>query len=57
VEGSIIVNVGEALSHLTGGYLKPTIHRVVKPPQDQVNNRSVHIAQIPNGYVLLINLT
>jgi isopenicillin N synthase-like dioxygenase len=39
VDGSIIVNVGEALSHLTGGYLKPTIHRVVKPPRDQVNNR------------------
>jgi isopenicillin N synthase-like dioxygenase len=39
VEGSLIVNVGEALSHLTGGYLKPTIHRVVKPPKDQERNR------------------
>jgi isopenicillin N synthase-like dioxygenase len=35
VEGTIVVNVGEALSHLTGGYLKPTIHRVVRPPADQ----------------------
>jgi isopenicillin N synthase-like dioxygenase len=41
VEGSLIVNVGEALSHLTGGYLKPTIHRVVKPPEDQVGSRLV----------------
>lgn len=38
VEGSLVVNVGEALGHLTGGYLKPTIHRVVRPPKDQENN-------------------
>lgn len=27
--------MGEGLSALTGGYMKPTIHRVVKPPKDQ----------------------
>ncbi|KAJ9157954.1 Gibberellin 2-oxidase [Pleurostoma richardsiae] len=43
MEGSIIVNVGEALSHLTGGYLKPTVHRVVKPPKDQENYRRISL--------------
>jgi isopenicillin N synthase-like dioxygenase len=29
---SLVVNVGEALELLTGGYLRATIHRVVSPP-------------------------
>ncbi|CAH0051654.1 unnamed protein product [Clonostachys solani] len=37
IPNSIVVNVGIALSALTGGYLKPTIHRVVKPPKDQAD--------------------
>ncbi|TVY84891.1 UPF0676 protein [Lachnellula suecica] len=32
---SIIVNVADALEFLSGGYLKSTVHRVVRPPQDQ----------------------
>lgn len=31
----IIVNVADALEFLSGGYLKSTVHRVVRPPQDQ----------------------
>lgn len=43
VPGSIVVNVGIALSALTGGYLKPTIHRVVKPPRDQAQYTRVSL--------------
>lgn len=33
--GTITVNLADTLSHLTGGYLKSSIHRVVAPPKDQ----------------------
>ncbi|TAQ89280.1 hypothetical protein B7494_g2424 [Chlorociboria aeruginascens] len=33
--GQIIVNVADALEFLSGGYLKSTVHRVVRPPVDQ----------------------
>ncbi|KAK1705468.1 uncharacterized protein BDZ83DRAFT_771072 [Colletotrichum acutatum] len=35
IPGALIVNVGEALELLTGGLLRATVHRVVKPPPDQ----------------------
>lgn len=35
VDGGIICNVGDTLSFWSGGYLKSTIHRVVRPPPDQ----------------------
>ncbi|KAL3417363.1 flavonol synthase [Phlyctema vagabunda] len=34
---SIIVNVADALEFLSGGYLKSTVHRVIRPPEDQAN--------------------
>ncbi len=34
---SIIVNVADALEFLSGGYLKSTVHRVVRPPVDQAD--------------------
>ncbi|CAN3366496.1 hypothetical protein DICA4_F02740 [Diutina catenulata] len=33
--GGLIVNVGDALEFLTGGYFKSAIHRVIAPPEDQ----------------------
>jgi len=33
--GTITVNLADTISHLTGGYLKSSIHRVVAPPKDQ----------------------
>ena len=33
--GQIVVNVADALEFLSGGYLKSTVHRVVRPPADQ----------------------
>ncbi|PIL28647.1 hypothetical protein GSI_08689 [Ganoderma sinense ZZ0214-1] len=35
VPNSIIVNVGDAMEMLSGGYYKAAIHRVVQPPPDQ----------------------
>ncbi|KAG6329371.1 hypothetical protein ID866_9718 [Astraeus odoratus] len=35
VENALVVNAGEAMDFLTGGYYKGTIHRVVQPPRDQ----------------------
>lgn len=33
--GTITVNLADTISHLTGGWLKSSIHRVVAPPKDQ----------------------
>ena len=30
-----IVNVADALEFLSGGYLRSTVHRVVRPPEEQ----------------------
>jgi isopenicillin N synthase-like dioxygenase len=34
---SIIVNIADALEYLSGGFLKSTVHRVVRPPSDQAD--------------------
>ncbi|KAK2002578.1 2OG-Fe(II) oxygenase superfamily protein [Colletotrichum falcatum] len=35
LDGSLTVNTCDALSFLTGGYVKSTVHRVAVPPKDQ----------------------
>ncbi|KAI9902248.1 hypothetical protein N3K66_004065 [Trichothecium roseum] len=35
LDGSITVNTCDALSFITGGYIKSTVHRVSLPPKDQ----------------------
>ncbi|KAI6348453.1 hypothetical protein MCOR25_010808 [Pyricularia grisea] len=35
LDGSLTVNTCDALSFLTGGYIKSTVHRVTLPPKDQ----------------------
>jgi isopenicillin N synthase-like dioxygenase len=37
IPNAFIVNVGDALEFITGGYFKSSIHRVVTPPEDQVD--------------------
>lgn len=37
VTGGIICNIGDTLSFWSGGYFKSTVHRVLRPPPDQVN--------------------
>ncbi|CAH2355471.1 hypothetical protein CLIB1423_27S00298 [[Candida] railenensis] len=33
--GGLIVNIGDSMEFITGGYFKSSIHRVVSPPEDQ----------------------
>ncbi|THG99700.1 hypothetical protein EW026_g2693 [Hermanssonia centrifuga] len=35
IENALVINVGDAMEFLSGGYYKATIHRVVQPPVDQ----------------------
>ncbi|KII91589.1 hypothetical protein PLICRDRAFT_173417 [Plicaturopsis crispa FD-325 SS-3] len=38
VPNALVVNIGDALDFMSGGYYKATIHRVVQPPVDQRNH-------------------
>lgn len=35
IENALVVNLGDTMYFLSGGYLKQTIHRVIAPPEDQ----------------------
>ncbi|KAM5546270.1 hypothetical protein V8D89_000396 [Ganoderma adspersum] len=35
IDNALVVNIGESLEMLSGGFYKATIHRVVQPPADQ----------------------
>jgi len=37
IENALVINAGDSLEFLSGGYYKATIHRVVQPPTDQRN--------------------
>ncbi|EFX01571.1 2og-Fe oxygenase family protein [Grosmannia clavigera kw1407] len=37
LDGGIICNVGDTLDFWSAGYLKSTIHRVIRPPEDQAS--------------------
>ncbi|KAJ7243604.1 hypothetical protein B0H12DRAFT_1203715 [Mycena haematopus] len=37
IENALVINAGDALEFLSGGYYRGTIHRVVQPPVDQQN--------------------
>jgi isopenicillin N synthase-like dioxygenase len=39
VDGGIICNVGDTLDFWSAGYLKSTIHRVQRPPEDQASGK------------------
>ncbi|KAG2040734.1 hypothetical protein BDR03DRAFT_1029402 [Suillus americanus] len=56
IENALVVNAGDALDFLTGGYYKGTIHRVVKPPEDQRNytRLGVFYFVMPNDDVKLV---
>jgi isopenicillin N synthase-like dioxygenase len=55
-KGLQVVNTGDAIDFLTGGYYKGTIHRVVQPPKDQRNctRLGVFYFAMPNDDVKLI---
>jgi len=35
IDNALVINAGDAMEFLSGGYYKATIHRVVQPPKDQ----------------------
>ncbi|EJF58639.1 Clavaminate synthase-like protein [Dichomitus squalens] len=54
-DGTLTVNACDALSFLTGGYVKSTIHRVAAPPKDQehVDRLGILYFSRPNNDVRL----
>jgi isopenicillin N synthase-like dioxygenase len=53
--GTITVNLADTISHITGGWLKSSVHRVVTPPEDQwAYNRTglLYFARPHNDMVL-----
>ncbi|KAF7298740.1 Flavonol synthase/flavanone 3-hydroxylase [Mycena indigotica] len=35
IENAMVINLGDCMEFLSGGYYKATLHRVVQPPEDQ----------------------
>lgn len=56
MENALVVNVGDAMDFLTGGYYKGTIHRVVQPAVDQrdYTRLGVFYFAIPNDDIKLV---
>ncbi|EMD36735.1 hypothetical protein CERSUDRAFT_123796 [Gelatoporia subvermispora B] len=38
IENALVINTGDSMEFLSGGFYKPTIHRVIQPPADQRNH-------------------
>ncbi|CAG8971384.1 hypothetical protein HYALB_00006934 [Hymenoscyphus albidus] len=55
MDGTITVNICGALSALTGGYFKSSVHRVHVPPQDQAHIDRLGV--LPNNHVYLHPIT
>ncbi|KII91724.1 hypothetical protein PLICRDRAFT_51855 [Plicaturopsis crispa FD-325 SS-3] len=54
-QDALVINIGDQLSFMSGGILKGTVHRVVRPPGDQVNYRRLgvfHFAHFISGIPL-----
>ncbi|KAF5339055.1 hypothetical protein D9758_014120 [Tetrapyrgos nigripes] len=54
-DGALVINIGDQMSFMSGGILKGTMHRVVRPPKDQVHHRRLgvfHFAHFINGIPL-----
>jgi len=54
-DNALVINIGDQLSFMSGGILKGTIHRVVRPPEDQLHLRRLgvfHFAHFINDVPL-----
>ncbi|KAJ7061491.1 hypothetical protein C8F01DRAFT_141422 [Mycena amicta] len=54
-DGALVINIGDQLSFMSGGVLKGTMHRVVRPPADQAHLRRLgvfHFAHFLRGISL-----
>ncbi|TFK31162.1 hypothetical protein BDQ12DRAFT_660738 [Crucibulum laeve] len=56
MENAVVINAGDALEFLCGGYYPPTRHRVIQPPSDQANipRYGLFFFVMPNDNVKLI---
>jgi len=55
-ENAILINTGDNITFLSGGVFKAAMHRVVRPPEDQVHLRRVglfHFSRALDGTLLL----
>ncbi|KIW75990.1 hypothetical protein Z517_10735 [Fonsecaea pedrosoi CBS 271.37] len=57
--GTITVNLADTISHLTGGWLKSSVHRVVAPPEDQRQYKRTGLLYFarPHNDTLLVPIT
>lgn len=57
--GTITVNLADTISHLTGGWLKSSVHRVVAPPEDQreFNRTGLLYFARPHNDTVLVPIT
>ncbi|OAX38740.1 Clavaminate synthase-like protein [Rhizopogon vinicolor AM-OR11-026] len=56
MDNAIVINIGDAMEFLTGGYYKATIHRVVQSPEDQRQYPrlgSIYFARADNDVTLV----
>ncbi|KAF9485746.1 Clavaminate synthase-like protein [Pholiota conissans] len=54
-DNAYVINIGDQVSFMSGGILKATMHRVVRPPQDQRHLRRLglfHFAHLLDGVPL-----
>ncbi|KAF5384234.1 hypothetical protein D9615_003474 [Tricholomella constricta] len=56
IDNALVINTGDAMEFLSGGFYKPTIHRVVQPPKDQSNwtRLSVFYFSLPDDNTKLV---
>ncbi|CAL1710344.1 unnamed protein product [Somion occarium] len=59
IDNALIINAGDAIEFLSGGYYRATIHRVVQPPPDQRGSTrlGVFYFSMPDDSVKLTPLT
>ncbi|KAH7909409.1 hypothetical protein BJ138DRAFT_1155324 [Hygrophoropsis aurantiaca] len=56
LDNALVINTGDMMEFFSGGYYKPTIHRVVQPPEDQrtYNRLGVFYFTMPDDDVRLL---
>lgn len=43
IENALVINAGDVMVFLSGGFYKATIHRVIQPPEDQQGHSRVGV--------------
>ncbi|KDQ59557.1 hypothetical protein JAAARDRAFT_625236 [Jaapia argillacea MUCL 33604] len=58
IDNAVVIDTGDTMEFLSGGFFKPTVHRVVQPPRDQrpTNRLGVFYFGMPDDSVRLVPL-